>query len=76
MILKISKYSIHILLTFNRREVSNQDGLDLANENNLLYIETSALNSTGVQDAFEQIAMKVLKKLKKGIIDPSIEVSF
>ena len=56
-----------------KRQVSTEDGKELADENKLLYIETSALNSQGVQDAFEKIAEKILKKLEKGVIDPKIE---
>ena len=57
----------------NKRQVSTQDGEKLASENGLLYVETSALSSEGVNSAFEKIAERVLDKLKRGVIDPKIE---
>lgn len=63
------------ILTIKRREVSTEDGKQLAAENGLLFVETSALSSKGVQRAFEEVAENILEKLKKGIIDPKIEVS-
>lgn len=39
----------------HKRAVSTEDAMSFAQRNNLAFIETSALDSTGVEDAFRQI---------------------
>ena len=46
----------------------------MAKDNNLVFVETSALTAENVQKAFEKIASKVLKKIETKVIDPKIEV--
>ena len=50
----ICKYRI-----FPRREVSKDEAMDFAKENNLMYIETSAKTGSNVKKAF----MKLIKRL-------------
>ena len=55
------------------RVVSTEEGETLAKSSGLLYIETSAKSATGIHDVFIKIAEAIIKKLKKGTIDPSID---
>ena len=57
-----------------RRVISKEEGSGLAKDNDLIFIETSALTAENVQKAFEKIASRVLKKIDNKIIDPKIEV--
>eukprot|EP00055_Hartaetosiga_balthica_P000571 m.136937 g.136937 ORF g.136937 m.136937 type:complete len:198 (-) comp11076_c0_seq1:81-674(-) len=42
------------------RQVSTEEGRELARENNMLFIECSAKTKVGVQQAFEELAQQVL----------------
>ena len=49
----------------DKREVSYDDGKDLAEKNNMLFFETSAKNGDGVKDLFVTIANKAYESFKK-----------
>jgi len=52
------------------RQVSYKEGETLANENNMLFLETSAKLAQNVEQAFIKTGETVLDKLEKGIIQP------
>lgn len=52
------------------REVSFQEATDFAKENDLMFIETSALNGEGVDEAFVQCAHSILTCIESGQINP------
>ena len=45
-----------------KREVSQQQGKEMAQELNISYFETSALNGEGINEAFEHLAKEIMKK--------------
>jgi small GTP-binding protein len=49
----------------NRRKVSTEDALALAEKNGLAFLETSALDGTGVDDAFRNILSEIYQKMSK-----------
>ena len=49
----------------DRRAVGHQQGLEFAKENRLLFTETSALTSTGIQDAFKLLLDDIQKERTK-----------
>ncbi|GAM23534.1 hypothetical protein SAMD00019534_067090 [Acytostelium subglobosum LB1] len=49
-----------------RRVVTHEEGARFARENNILFIETSAKDSTNVEKAFEEATRKVVKLIKEG----------
>ncbi|NHJ01389.1 MAG: GTP-binding protein [Candidatus Heimdallarchaeota archaeon] len=49
----------------NQRETSSQEGSAIANEFDSSYFETSALNGTGVEDAFHSLAWKIVDDLNR-----------
>lgn len=60
----VSKFSLFFMFTFvlfaqsdlrHKRAVSTETAMAFAEANNLAFIETSALDSTGVEEAFRQI---------------------
>ncbi|NXR71515.1 RB18B protein, partial [Pycnonotus jocosus] len=64
------------------REVERKEGLQLARKHSLLFIETSAKTEDGVQQAFEELVMKILQApgvwegtAKKGVqlMEPSAQ---
>ena len=55
------------------REVSTEEGQSFANENNMLFFETSAKTSERVGDLFQRSAGKIYDKIDSGQIDPSNE---
>ena len=72
--------SMYFVLVANKcelkeqREVSMQEGLKFAQENNMLFYETSAKENINVANAFSAIVGKILEDIKKGLIDPYNEV--
>ena len=61
-----SNTSIAIVLVGNKsdvdnREVSNQEGIDLASEFNIKYYETSALNNINIDETFNHLTMEILR---------------
>jgi GTPase SAR1 family protein len=60
------KESIAIVLIGNKcdvdnREVSTEEGSSVANEFGLKYFETSALNNTNIEDAFNHLTQDILR---------------
>ncbi|CUV04148.1 unnamed protein product [Cryptosporidium hominis] len=59
----------------DRREVTTEEGVEFAEQNGLLFIETSAKTSNNVEEAFLKVAEKIYKNILDGIYDLSNEVS-
>ncbi|KAH8584694.1 Rab2 GTPase [Cryptosporidium sp. chipmunk genotype I] len=57
----------------DRREVTTEEGVEFAEQNGLLFIETSAKTSNNVEEAFMKIAEKIYKNILDGIYDLSNE---
>lgn len=53
------------------REVTVEEAQRFADENNLLFVETSAKNGTNVENAFVNTAKKIHEKVLSGILSPS-----
>lgn len=58
----------------NEREVTYEEAEQYANQNDMLFFETSAKTSNHVLDLFVQSANKVNKKIEDGLIDPKNEI--
>lgn len=52
----------------NIREVSVEEGKNLAEEEGMFYIETSALDSTNVKEAFEIVIRDIYVKVSRKIL--------
>ncbi|EKG08400.1 hypothetical protein TCSYLVIO_000448 [Trypanosoma cruzi] len=52
------------------REVSYEEAVKFADENNLLFVECSALNGDNVEQAFLSTAHKIHEKVMCGILNP------
>ena len=52
----------------NKREVSYEEGKNFAEENNLLFFETSAKEGNNIQEIFVQSATNILDKINNGEI--------
>ena len=57
------------------RKVSYEDASNFAQENDLLYVETSAKTGSHVKDAFENLAGTIYRKVEDGHIDVTQESS-
>ena len=55
--------------------MSQEKGQAFAREHGMLFIETSALHSSNVQEAFLECAECITKKIEKGVIDVGDENS-
>ena len=53
------------------RVITNERGAQLANENKMLFFETSALNGNGVEEAFQKSIELVDQKIRSGFYDLS-----
>ncbi|KAL4433544.1 hypothetical protein ABPG74_002941 [Tetrahymena malaccensis] len=53
----------------SQREVTYEEGLQLAKEHNMLFIETSAKTKHNVEQTFCQTAVNILDKVKNGEIE-------
>ena len=53
----------------DKREVSYDDGKDLAEKNNMLFFETSAKNGDNIEDIFYSSATEIAKKIEDGYYD-------
>lgn len=51
------------------RAISPQEGAMFAKQHGLLYVETSAKEGWGVEDAFEKSAREVLERIQKGAFE-------
>lgn len=49
----------------NRRQVTTEDAMSFAETNNLYFIETSALDSTGVDEAFREILTQIYRLISR-----------
>jgi len=49
-----------------RRAVSTEDGKKFAEENNLLFFETSAKDGTNINEVFSQSATNIVEKIESG----------
>lgn len=58
----------------HRRAVSFQEGEKFAEENGLMFLETSARTGENVNLAFVKTAEKIYDHIKKGIYDPNNDV--
>lgn len=54
--------------------MSYDDGESLANELGIAFIETSAKTGHNVENAFSEVAVRVLTNIKEGKINPNNEV--
>ena len=52
-----------------RRKVTKEEGEEFAQKHGLLFVEASAKEDKGVQEAFEETAKKVIERVDKGEID-------
>ena len=57
----------------SRRTVSTEEGQKFARDNNLIFVEASAKNSTNVEQAFEFTAQAIFQKVKEGSLDITSE---
>jgi small GTP-binding protein len=61
-----------ILLVGNKldldRQISEDQARDFAGRHAIDYLETSALDGTGIEDAFVRLAMRITEKVKRGEI--------
>ena len=57
-----------------RRVISTKEGLDFAQANNMLFLETSAKQSLNVDESFEQLATEIVKGIEDGTINVENEV--
>eukprot|EP01017_Pseudomicrothorax_dubius_P044843 TRINITY_DN7638_c0_g1_i3.p1 TRINITY_DN7638_c0_g1~~TRINITY_DN7638_c0_g1_i3.p1 ORF type:complete len:213 (-),score=23.43 TRINITY_DN7638_c0_g1_i3:170-808(-) len=57
----------------DQRQVSYEEGRSFAQENNCLFMETSAKTAVNVETAFSQISELILNKIERGEIDPTNE---
>ncbi|XP_023381552.1 ras-related protein Rab-4A-like [Pteropus vampyrus] len=72
----LASQSIVVILCGNKkdldadREVTFLEASRFAQENELMFLETSALTGESVEDAFVQCARKILNKIESGELDP------
>ncbi|KAM3133480.1 hypothetical protein pb186bvf_014484 [Paramecium bursaria] len=52
----------------NERQVSQEEGIQFADENGFVYYETSALEGTGVSDTFRKTAQIIYDQIQKDVI--------
>jgi Ras-related protein Rab-2A len=55
----------------HRRQVSVEEGQRFAEENGLIFMETSAKTAFNVEEAFVDTAHKIYERIQKGQIDPN-----
>merc|ERR1711879_752534 len=55
----------------HRRQVTPEEGQKFAQENGLLFLETSAKTAFNVEEAFIKPAQQIYEKIQKGIYDVS-----
>ena len=55
----------------NQRKISTKEGKELADRNNMLFFETSALNGNNVDKIFQDSATEIANRIKSGMYDIS-----
>ena len=50
----------------DKRQVSQEEGRSFAEENNLVFYETSALNGNNIEEIFVQSATELIRKIEAG----------
>ena len=73
MILKKSRLRLSLIF---RREVSREEGIDLAGDEGLLFDEISAMSGDGVDRVLESLAEAIYEKVRTGEVDPLDYVIF
>lgn len=58
----------------SRRAVTTKEGEQFAEENGLIFLETSAKMATNVETAFIKTAAKIYDNILSGVYDPTNEV--
>ena len=53
----------------DKRQVSYEEGKELADKNDFLFFESSAKDGTNVQEIFENSAKEIAKKIEQGFYD-------
>jgi len=71
----LANKDISIILVGNKadlpnREVTFLEASRFAQENDLMFLETSALSGEGVEGVFFQCARSILSKINSGVLDP------
>eukprot|EP00444_Apocalathium_aciculiferum_P028525 CAMPEP_0183442580 /NCGR_PEP_ID=MMETSP0370-20130417/88719_1 /TAXON_ID=268820 /ORGANISM="Peridinium aciculiferum, Strain PAER-2" /LENGTH=242 /DNA_ID=CAMNT_0025632259 /DNA_START=102 /DNA_END=829 /DNA_ORIENTATION=+ len=59
----------------DKRVVTFLEASRCAQENDILFLETSALSGEGVEEVFIKVARMILNKIEDGLIDPNTMVS-
>eukprot|EP00923_Selenidium_pygospionis_P036218 GHVN01063543.1.p1 GENE.GHVN01063543.1~~GHVN01063543.1.p1 ORF type:complete len:122 (+),score=5.90 GHVN01063543.1:407-772(+) len=59
----------------DERQVTYLEASRCAQENDILFLETSALTGEGVEEVFVKVARMILHKIEEGLIDPNTMVS-
>merc|ERR1712007_101269 len=59
----------------DKRVVTFLESSRIAQENDILFLETSALTGEGVEEVFIKVARMILNKIEDGLIDPNTMVS-
>ncbi|CAE8640701.1 unnamed protein product, partial [Polarella glacialis] len=59
----------------DKRAVTFLEASRCAQENDILFLETSALTGEGVEEVFIKVARMILNKIEDGLIDPHTMVS-
>ena len=57
----------------DKRQVTTEEGKQFANENNLKFYETSALNGNNIEEIFVQSATDLVTKLENGDFKDNFE---
>ena len=57
----------------DEREVSIKEGREFAQQNGMLFFETSAKTAQRVEEIFKESANQIFIKIEKGVIDPKNE---
>ncbi|OLQ11860.1 Ras-related protein Rab-4B [Symbiodinium microadriaticum] len=71
----LSKIYLMAVEEQEKREVTFLEASRCAQENDILFLETSALTGEGVEDVFIKVARMILNKIEDGLIDPLSMVS-